>query len=83
MGSPLEPVTVAPTVLARFKSKLLVRARSAFKKKKTRSLGQILEKTCEHDRDHSFDPIIIKFGQNVCLHKISVPFESGLSLDKN
>ena len=83
MGSPLEPVTVAQTVLARFKSELLVRARSAYKKKKTRSLGQILEKPCEHDRDHIFDPIFIKLGQNVCLHESSVPFESGSSRVKN
>ena len=50
---------------------------------KTRSLGQILEKPCEQDRDHIFDPIFIKLGQNVCLHKTSVPFESGSSLVKN
>ena len=50
---------------------------------KTRSLGQILEKPCEHDRDHIFDPIFIKLGQNVCLHESSVPFESGSSRVKN
>jgi hypothetical protein len=50
---------------------------------KTRSLGQILEKPCEHDRDHVFDPIFIKFGHNVCLHESFVPFESGSSLIKN
>ena len=32
---------------------------------------------CEHDRDNIFDPIFIKLGQNVCLHKSLVPFESG------
>ena len=47
---------------------------------KTRSLpvGQILEKPFEHDRDQIIDPIFIKLGQNVCLPKSSVPFESGL-----
>ena len=30
---------------------------------KTRSVGQIVEKTCEHPRDHSFWLIFIKLGQ--------------------
>ena len=38
---------------------------------------------CEHDRDHIFDPIFKKLGQNVCLHESLVPFESGSSQVKN
>ena len=34
---------------------------------KTGSLGQILEKACVRLRGHTFRPIIMKFGQNVCL----------------
>ena len=30
---------------------------------KTRSVGQIIEKPCEHSRGHSFGPIFIKLGQ--------------------
>ena len=30
---------------------------------KSRSVGQIIEKPCEHHRGHSFDPILIKLGQ--------------------
>ena len=44
---------------------------------KTRSLGQILEKPYVHSRGHIFSPIIMKFGQNVCLDKISDEFEKG------
>ena len=33
--------------------------------KKTRSLGQILEKPCVCSRGHIFSPIIIKLDQNV------------------
>ena len=50
---------------------------------KTKSLGQILDKPCEHNRDHIFDPIFIKYSQNVCLHKSSVPFKSGSFRVKN
>ena len=49
----------------------------------TRSLGQILVKPCEHDRDYIFIQIVIKLGQNVCLHKHLVPFESGSFRMKN
>ena len=31
---------------------------------KTRSVGQIIEKLCEHSRGHSFGPIFIKLAQN-------------------
>ena len=31
---------------------------------KTRSLGQILEKPCEHSRGHSFDSEVMKIYQN-------------------
>ena len=37
---------------------------------KSRSLGQIWEKACEHSRDHIFDPILLKLAQNVHLDKI-------------
>ena len=42
---------------------------------KTRSVGQLKEKPCEHSRGHSFDPIIIKLAQNDHLDNISVKFE--------
>ena len=38
---------------------------------KTRSVGQIIEKPCEHSRGHSFGPIIIKLAQNDHLDNIS------------
>ena len=31
---------------------------------KTRSVGQIIEKPCEHFRGHSFGPVFIKLGQD-------------------
>ena len=37
---------------------------------KTRSPGQILEKPCGHSTGHSFDPILMKLDQNVCLDNI-------------
>ena len=42
---------------------------------KTRSVGQIMEKPCEHSRGHSFGPIIIKLAQNDCLDNFSAKFE--------
>ena len=50
---------------------------------KTRSLGQILEKTCVRSRGHIFSPIIMKPGQNVCLDEISDQFENGSCQVKN
>ena len=44
---------------------------------KTRSVGQIMEKPCEHSRGHSFGPILIKVAQNDHLGNISVKFEYG------
>ena len=44
---------------------------------KTRSVGQIMEKPCEHSRGHSFGQIFIKLAQNDCLDNISVKFEYG------
>ena len=38
---------------------------------KTRSLGQILEKPCVCSRCHILSQILVKFGPNVCLDKIS------------
>ena len=42
---------------------------------KTRSVGQLKEKSCEHSRGHSFGPIIIKLAQNDHLDNISVKFK--------
>ena len=44
---------------------------------KTRSVGQIMEKPCEHSRGHIFGPIFIKLAQNDHLDNISVKFEYG------
>ena len=44
---------------------------------KTRSVGQIMEKPCEHSRGHSFGSIVIKLAQNDNLDNISVRFEHG------
>ena len=43
----------------------------------TRSVGQIMEKPCEHSRGHSFGQIFIKLAQNDHLDNISVKFEYG------
>ena len=37
---------------------------------KTRSLVIVVEKPCEHSRDHIFSTIFMKLGQNGCLGKI-------------
>ena len=50
---------------------------------KTRSLGQMLEKPCVYSRGHFFSPIIMKFGQNVCLDEISNEIENGSCRIKN
>ena len=42
---------------------------------KTRSVGQIMEKPCEHSRGHSYGPIVIKHAQNDYLDKISGKFK--------
>ena len=42
---------------------------------KTRSVGQIIEKPCEHSTGHSFGPIFIKLAQNDHLDNISIKFE--------
>ena len=44
---------------------------------KTRSVGQIMEKPCEHSRGQSFGPIFIKLAQNDHPDNISVKFEYG------
>ena len=36
----------------------------------TRSLGQILEKSCIHSIGQSFDPVFIELCQNINLHGI-------------
>ena len=43
---------------------------------KTRSVGQIKEKPCEHSRGHSFCPIFIKLAANHHLDNISVKYET-------
>ena len=50
---------------------------------KTRSLGQILEKSCLHSRGHIFGLIILKFCQDVCFDNILDRFESGSREVKN
>ena len=49
---------------------------------KTRSLGQILEKSCVRSRDHILSPILMKRGQNSCLNEISDVLENGSCLIK-
>ena len=44
---------------------------------KTRSLDQILEKPCLCSRGHIFSLIIMKPGQNVCLHEILEDLKMG------
>ena len=44
---------------------------------KSRSLGQILEKSFVSFRGHIFSLIIMTLGQNVCLDKIWDEFENG------
>ena len=44
---------------------------------KTRSVGQIFKKPCEHSRGHCFGPIFIKLVQNDHLDNITVKFEFG------
>ena len=44
---------------------------------KTRSLGQILLKSCLQCRGHIFDPISLKLALNVCLDDISVKCDHG------
>ena len=50
---------------------------------KTRSVGQIIKKPCEHSRGHSFCSIFIKLAQNDHLDNISVKFEYGSCWVKN
>ena len=49
---------------------------------KTRSLGQILQKTCVPFRGQIFSPIIMKLCQNVFLDEISDEFKNGSCLVK-
>ena len=44
---------------------------------KSKSLDQIIEKSCEHVRGQSFGPIIIKLAQNDHLDNILVKFKYG------
>ena len=50
---------------------------------KTRSLGEILEKHCEHSKRHSFDPKFMKLCQIVNHHNVWVRFEIGSCWVKN
>ena len=36
-----------------------------------------------YTKGHSFDPILMKFAQNVCLYEIKVRFDTGLVGVKN
>ena len=65
----------------------LIKARSNLKEghmgSKTRSLGQIVEKPCDHSRCHIISPILMKICQNDCLDEILDEFESGSHGVKN
>ena len=50
---------------------------------KTRSIGQIVEKRCAHYRRYSFDTILMKLYQNICLYKILAKIETWLCWVKN
>ena len=50
---------------------------------KTRSVVQIEEKSYFHSRGHTFDPVSMKFGQNVCLDDVWVRLRSGSCRIKN
>ena len=45
--------------------------------RKTRSLGQILEKPCVHSRGHIFSRIILKLDLEICLDEILDEYENG------
>ena len=45
----------------------------------TRSLGQIVEKSCVLFNRHSFDPICMKLCQNIWHHEMSDIIETGSS----
>ena len=66
---------------------VLVMSRSSSKlghmESKLRSVGQIKEKCCLHSRGHIYDPIIMNFGQNVCLDDVYVEFDTGSRGVKN
>ena len=44
---------------------------------KSRSIGQILEKSCVHPRDFILVPILVKLGQNVYLDDFKDEYENG------
>ena len=50
---------------------------------KTRSVGEIIEKPCEHETGHIMHPIIMKLCQNVCLDDTADKFEYGSCRVKN
>ena len=71
--------TLVATVLTRFSSNLVKMFVSVISRSssnmghmgsKSRSRGQIKGKPFEHSGGHSFDLILIKPGQNVCLNEI-------------
>ena len=55
--------TPEATVLVQF-HQTLSRWNMDHVRSKTRSVGKIMEKPCEHSRGHSFGPIFIKLGQD-------------------
>ena len=50
---------------------------------KTRSLGQIFEKPCEHSSSYIYGPIIMKVGQKDRQNEILAMFETGSCGVKN
>ena len=44
---------------------------------KSRSLGQILVKSCLHSLGHIFGSVFLRVAQNVCLEDISIRFDHG------
>ena len=54
---------------------VLIKSQTSLKmghvRSETRSLGQILEKSCVRSRGHIFSPIIMKLDQNVSNNEIS------------
>ena len=76
-----------PIIMKICQNLCMVRFQSVLKKSrvgsKTRSVGHIIEKSCEHSIGHSFGPIIIKHTQNDHLGNISVKSEYGSCQVKN
>ena len=46
------------------------------------SRSNLLKKTCVRSRRHIFRPVLVEFGQNVCLNEVSDDFENRSCLQK-